>query len=533
MRITPGMIGAQLTLNLQRGLAAIARQQDHLSSGRRILAPSDDPGGTAQALTLRARQAAGEQFRRNVAAARARLQSADAAVQGVLEVVTRARELAVQGASDTNDAVARRALADQVDQLLEAMLAQANSREGGGVFLFGGQEFTVPPYRAVRDASGRITAVTPNPRGIDGAMLAEVGEGLTVQTGVGGTTVFGAPTDATYAFAVLVRLRDALLANAASGIQTLTLEPDVDASGAANPNRYLGVDAPGDLTITGPAGTATVGLTSAADDPWSAVGPATSAIATAAAVNAVAGATGVTATATAARITVDGRFTADVVIDGMPGQTLVVNGVPIAATLGGGSPTARRDALVAALNAVSGATGVLASAVGADDFVLEAPDGRNISVRTDGVTGAGTVNDEIFGFATGLTAEAVVARGGLRLTAVDGALVTAAAPGAAFADQVGGEGTASGVRAELDALTAVLDRATLAATAVGVRLGWLDLLDERLATEGVGLAASLSRIEDLDVARAVAELQRAQSAYEAALASGASLVQLSLLDFLD
>jgi flagellar hook-associated protein 3 FlgL len=533
VRITPGMIGAQLTLNLQRGLAAIARQQDHLSSGRRVLAPSDDPGGTAQALTLRARQAASEQFRRNLAAARARLQSGDAAVQGVLELVTRAREIAVQGASDTSDAAARRALADQANQLLEAMVGQANARDGSGVFLFGGQESTVPPYGVVRDASGQITALTPNPRGIDGTMLAEVGEDLTVQTGVGGTAVFGAATDATYAFAVLVRLRDALAANAAAGLQTLTLEPDVDASGAANPNRYRGVDAPTDLTITGPAGTASVGLTSAADDPWSAVGGATSAIATAAAVNAVAGATGVTATATTARLTVDAGFTADVVLDGTPGQTLVVNGVSITATLGGGSPTARRDALVGALNAVSGTTGVLASAAGADDFVLEATDGRNISIRTDGVTGAGTVNDEVFGFTTGLTAEAVVARGGLQLTAVDGALTTVAAPGADFADQVGGEGTASGVRAELDALTVVLDRATLAATTIGVRLGWLDLLDERLATEGVGLAASLSRLEDLDVPRAVAELQRAQSAYEAALASGASLVQLSLLDFLD
>jgi flagellar hook-associated protein 3 FlgL len=67
---------------------------------------------------------------------------------------------------------------------------------------------------------------------------------------------------------------------------------------------------------------------------------------------------------------------------------------------------------------------------------------------------------------------------------------------------------------------------------VGTRLDWLGLVDDRLAAEAVGLAATLSRVEDLDVPGAIGELQKMQLAYEAALASGARLIEQSLLDFL-
>ncbi len=219
MRVTPGMLNGQIAGDLQAALAALARQQHRLSTGRRIEVPSDDPAGVAQALALRSRQAATEQFRKNVAEARARHLSADAALQSIAEVVTRAREAAVQGASDTSDALARRDLGSQVDQLLEELVTLANSRGQQGEYLFGGQESTVAPYVATRDAAGRITAVGVNPRGIDGVALAEVSEGVTVPTGVSGTAVVGQPGDPTYAFDVLIRLRDGLDSNDGAGVR--------------------------------------------------------------------------------------------------------------------------------------------------------------------------------------------------------------------------------------------------------------------------------------------------------------------------
>jgi flagellar hook-associated protein 3 FlgL len=528
MRVTPGMISAQVLGDLQAALAAISEQQAHLSSGRRINAPADDPSGAAQSLTLRARQAATAQFEKNVKEALDALGSADGVLRSVVEVATRAKELAVQGANDTNDAQARQALASEVNQLLESAVSLGNSRGTRGQFIFGGQESTTAPYSVTRDASGRITAVAVNARGIDGQTPAEVSEGLTIGTTVSGTTLFGAPTDATYTFSVLMRLRDRLNAN--NALQNLTFAADVGASGAASGNAYQGIVAATDLQVAGPSGTAYVRLTAAADDSASAVGRGTSAIAAAAAINASNGSTGVSATASQAQVTfTGGTFASNITLDGTTaGNTLVVNGTSVTGAVSGGSPTARRDALVALINAQ--VSGVVAGASGASGLTLTAADGRNISVATDATVTASSANSNFFGFTSGLVAEQVVARGGVTLTSTTAFTTTASQTPA---NQIAGTGaTTASVQAGLEELDAVLDRATGAWTTVGTRMSWLGLIDARLADDSLAQATSLSRIEDLDLAKAVSDLTQIQTFYEAALASGARLLQQSLVNFL-
>ncbi len=529
MRVTPSMMSVQVQRELQAALAAIAHQQELLSSGRRIVAPADDPAGAAQAVTIRSRQAATAQFQSNVAAAKATLSTADSTLRSIADLVTQAREAAVQGASDSNDALARQGIGTAVNQLLETLVTLANSRGGTGTFLFGGQESTTAPYTVTRDAGGRITAVTPNPRGIDGPTPAEIGERVTIPTSVSGTAIFGAATEPTYAFDVLIRLRDNL-----NGQRLLSFQPDVSAVGAANPNAYAGIVAPTDLEIGGPTGTASVAPTAAGNDAVSYSGNASSAIAAAAKINLLTLTTGVAATVTKAQITYSaGSFANDITLDGTAGKKLVLNGTSIVGAVSGTTSAARRDALVALINGAG--TGVVASAVPSSDaFALTAADGRNISIETDATVTPASVNANFFGFATGLTttgaATTVVARGGVQLTASAPVSVTPAS-GSTLNSQMNGQGT-TGLHVALDEIGSVLDRVIGPSTLVGTRLSWLSLLDERLATESIGLTSDLSRIEDLDMAKAATDLQQLQTFYEGALASGARLIQLSLLNFL-
>ena len=525
MRVTPGLINAQVLGDLQRALAALTRQQNLVASGRRVNEPSDDPGGAARILLIRSRQTATEQFQKNIAGARSILETTDIALRTVGDTLTRARELALQGANDTNDALARKSIAGEVNQLLETLFAQANSRMTDGRFLFGGQESKAAPYTATRDASGNITAVTPNARGIDGQTPAEVTEGLTVGTTVSGTSVFGATTDATYAFDVLIWLRDRLNAN--NAVQNLAFAADVDATGAATANAYAGVDTATALKIAGPLATAYVRTTTVADDIISAVGRATSAIATAAAVNAATATTGVSATVTQARITYTaGTFAANVTLNGTAGQTLVINGTSVTGAVSGASATARRDALLALINAQ--VSGVVATASGTSGLTLTAADGRNISIATDATTGAGTANTEILGLTSGLTSERVVARGGVTLTAGRGFTTTENHSVA----QITGTGQAASVDAAIDELASTLDRAVTPSTVVGTRLSWLDTLDSRLQSDGITQAKTLASIEDVDFVKAVQDLKELETFYQAALASGARLLGQSLLNFL-
>jgi flagellar hook-associated protein 3 FlgL len=218
VRVTPGIVSARIAANLQRALAGIVRQQDRIGSGRRMTAPADDPAGAAQALTTRSRLAANAQFQRNVAEVRESLSSSDSVLRGVVDALGRAHELAVQGGNDSNDARDRQALAGEVNQILESVTAYGNSRGQRGTMLFGGQETTVAPYTVTRDAQGQISAVTVNPRGIDGPTAVEVMETLTMPPAVSGTTAFGAPADPTSVFAALITLRDGL--NADDGVAT-------------------------------------------------------------------------------------------------------------------------------------------------------------------------------------------------------------------------------------------------------------------------------------------------------------------------
>src|SRR5262249_7066360 len=159
----------RLASDLNRTQAEMARLQSMISSGQRIQVPSDDPAGAALVLTIASRQAASTQFQRNLDAVTATLSSTDGALKSIVDDLTRAKERAVQGANDTNAATARQSLGNEVDQLLEGLVALGNSRGPDGGALFGGQETKADPYTVTRDVNGHITAVTPNARGIDGS----------------------------------------------------------------------------------------------------------------------------------------------------------------------------------------------------------------------------------------------------------------------------------------------------------------------------------------------------------------------------
>jgi len=257
-------------------------------------------------------------------------------------------------------------------------------------------------------------------------------------------------TEADAAIVGVVGARGALVFDAngrlaAQSVQAWTLADDVTGD-VANANAYLGIDTASDLQIAGPLGTAFVGTTAAADDTVSAVGRASSAIATAKQINLLSNSTGVFAQVTPASVTyAGGSFASNITLDGSAGAALVINGVSITGAVTGSSASARRDALVALINQSTTTTGVVATASGADDFVLAAADGRNISIRTDATTAGTSVNAVFLGFATGLATETVVKRGGLTLRATGDFTTTESnVP----ADQIAGEGPATASAAQ-------------------------------------------------------------------------------------
>lgn len=152
MRITSEVMVTRSLERLGSRLQQYERTQVALSSGKRILAASDDPAGARRAASLRGSMQAREQELRNGTDAIGWLDTADSQLQSAVDRLGRARELATRGASDLG-AGERRALAEEVRAITEELVGIANATHVGRP-LFGG--FGAGP--AVHQVGGVWTA---------------------------------------------------------------------------------------------------------------------------------------------------------------------------------------------------------------------------------------------------------------------------------------------------------------------------------------------------------------------------------------
>ncbi|MBX5492391.1 MAG: flagellar hook-associated protein FlgL [Chloroflexi bacterium] len=207
MRVTHRMIVDTVLSGLNNNLRRLEDLQRQVSSGRRLNRPSDDPPAVERALTYRATLSAGEQYLRNIDAARAWLQASDTALASATEALQRARELAVQGSNDTLGLDQQQAIATEVDQLLAQMVALGNSTLRGQ-YLFAGHRTQTAPFTLNQ---GPPTTVTYN--GDGGAMLREIDAGVTLQINTPGNSFL--PTVVT----ALINLRDHLRAGDTAAVR--------------------------------------------------------------------------------------------------------------------------------------------------------------------------------------------------------------------------------------------------------------------------------------------------------------------------
>jgi flagellar hook-associated protein 3 FlgL len=94
-------------------------------------------------------------------------------------------------------------------------------------------------------------------------------------------------------------------------------------------------------------------------------------------------------------------------------------------------------------------------------------------------------------------------------------------------------GNVAGIQtSNLGALTTNLEQITSARGVIGALTNRIESADARLAQMEEATTSLLSDAEDTDIAKALIQLSTQQSVYQAALKSGQTLIQPSLLDFL-
>ena len=81
--------------------AKLARTQQQISSGERLLSPADDPVAAARILDLESVTAQIDQYQSNADAAEARLTREETALSSAADLLQRVRDLAVRANNDT------------------------------------------------------------------------------------------------------------------------------------------------------------------------------------------------------------------------------------------------------------------------------------------------------------------------------------------------------------------------------------------------------------------------------------------------
>jgi flagellar hook-associated protein 3 FlgL len=174
----------------ERGVNAMLKQQSELSqtqlqisTGRRILSPSDDPAGATRELDYNRKIDTLGQYLNNADRARTRLEMEEAAIASVENILLRVKELTVQGSNDTLSATDRQAIASEIRQLRDEMKGLANTRDAQGEYIFAGYQTSTRPFEEA--ANGAITY-----NGDLGSRQLQISEDRKVADGDNGYTVF-------------------------------------------------------------------------------------------------------------------------------------------------------------------------------------------------------------------------------------------------------------------------------------------------------------------------------------------------------
>lgn len=183
MRVTD----AGMYNEMKRGLLAARERaveaQATASTGVRVNKPSDDPTAAAQARLQHSRDALAKSGATMAGQAIDRLQSADSALNSANDAIARARQLAIQGASETLTAAERNDISEEVKQIRAQMINLGNTQVAGQ-YVFAGNADGAPPFSATGaftgTAASRSLQVFP---GVTAKATLEGGKAFGVGTG--------------------------------------------------------------------------------------------------------------------------------------------------------------------------------------------------------------------------------------------------------------------------------------------------------------------------------------------------------------
>lgn len=175
--------GNLIRSTVTRTQANLLAVQQQLTTGKRLAAPSDGAADAAIAQSIRKMLEQREAYKTNLDAANSHLSEVDSSLSTVTDLLREAQQVASANVGSDVTPEARSAAAEIIDSLYNQMLSMGN-RSANGVYLFGGDRSTLPPFE---EENGGVKWV-----GSSDVLSNVYDEGTTAQFMVDGATVFGA-----------------------------------------------------------------------------------------------------------------------------------------------------------------------------------------------------------------------------------------------------------------------------------------------------------------------------------------------------
>ncbi len=182
MRVANKTIYDLITFRLGNVTEELQKANEVVATGKRINSLSDDPVGLTQALNIKSSLSNIDQLHRNINVGKTWLTVTESALSQVQNLISDTKVLCVQMANATMGADERRSAAEIVQNTLEEMVSLANT-DVGGRYVFAGSKTDAAAF-----SRGGDNTVTYN--GDNNPFTVKMGRNSTVKIGQDGEDVF-------------------------------------------------------------------------------------------------------------------------------------------------------------------------------------------------------------------------------------------------------------------------------------------------------------------------------------------------------
>ncbi|QDV09970.1 Flagellar hook-associated protein 3 [Planctomycetes bacterium Poly30] len=221
IRPTQGRIFALVRDGITANTGKLIRAQEQASSGKRIVRASDDPVGTSVALSLRRQIGAIESFVASTSGAKPEVEQGSSRLQEGSGVLAEIRSLIIQGMNGALNERDRRAVASQIELLESQMLDIANTRSGDS-YLFGGTATNVQPFQETSVNGEQVITYHGN----DERQKVLTSRGAEVTLNVTGKEVFDKYAYTSTEFGKVTGIRSGTTADSGTGYEELLVRQD-------------------------------------------------------------------------------------------------------------------------------------------------------------------------------------------------------------------------------------------------------------------------------------------------------------------